>query len=400
MEKVKGKKKKLVFISGGIVVILILLAVYFLLLAPRFRPSPSAGPSDTVYARMFQSSTQQGFYLRNATGRMEYLDFETGQQVPLCGKANCGHTEKEDCNAYLTYSDQGHEYTCSSFIAYQDHLYLFCTDSLVTVLVQADLDGANRKKLAQMEMNAPSEIYGSDGKLFFVCQWINLDPDSVGSSGSSGSVLMEFDLSSAQSRTILNGEKSDDVFVWIHGVDGSTLYYSVSSLTDNEEENQKSGFYRYQSPAGTFEKIADRDKLNEWDTFRMRKNFLYYVKEQGDGTSKVIELDLLTNKERTIAQHEGEAKLWGPYGSLLSLAFSTDNDTGELLGAWHYDLDTDQKVDPSWPEEAAKSVVINNAAPNGYIVSVISPEDASFWAYITKEDYKQGIANFIPMERE
>lgn len=73
--------------------------------------------SDTVYnfdtdwqyyfrsslSPMLVVSSEKGYYIsRHSTGLIEYLDRESRKIMPLCAKANCDHTDREMCDAYLT----------------------------------------------------------------------------------------------------------------------------------------------------------------------------------------------------------------------------------------------------------------------------------------------------------
>ena len=147
------------------------LAVFLLLVSLCFTACSlrqgSNMPTDNVYhpetdypfmygdAEMYMAESPDGYYFIDGNF-LYFIDKETMQAVPLCGKPNCKHQHEmdpakvADCDAYMDRSRAG---TLLEFL--DGHLYISVIKKLADpdsgmVLLQMKPDGTERKKLAEL----------------------------------------------------------------------------------------------------------------------------------------------------------------------------------------------------------------------------------------------------------
>ncbi len=151
--------------------IIILAAVLCLSMAACSPKEKSKYPTDNVYhpetdSHFMYTTVHEcpmtegpdGYYIK-AADTVYFIDRETLQASPLCGKPNCKH-QKEldpkkviDCDAYIPYDS-------FSFLEFQNgHLYISVPDGLTNsstekyLILQMEPDGTKRKVVAELPKN-------------------------------------------------------------------------------------------------------------------------------------------------------------------------------------------------------------------------------------------------------
>lgn len=95
--------------------------------------------------------TEAGYYTLMQTSSMDedlsgfmlqYYDYESGQQVPVCGKMDCDHNNV-DCNAY--FADNKYPLPLNSLWYYEHNLYIFCVQQDYYGIERISMDGSERE---------------------------------------------------------------------------------------------------------------------------------------------------------------------------------------------------------------------------------------------------------------
>lgn len=125
--------------------------------------------------------TEEGYYFI-AGDYLFFMDWETGECVPLCFKTDCLHHEEMDdekityCDAFLGRGSQ------SAFLAYyQERLYTICVDRSTAKnnLVEMNLDGSGRKILYNLSDNVVSSyMFMHRGVIYFFSKLKNLEGET------------------------------------------------------------------------------------------------------------------------------------------------------------------------------------------------------------------------------
>ena len=109
--------------------------------------------------KMNITCSPNGYYICHSNGYTRFVDSNTYQIIPLCGKANCNHTDKNICDAYVDKVYLGNLGAldglspCSVLQYYKGKLYyLMGEENELTMnteqyFAQMDLDGKNIKKV-------------------------------------------------------------------------------------------------------------------------------------------------------------------------------------------------------------------------------------------------------------
>jgi hypothetical protein len=133
--------------------LLFLLAASFMLLSCSKKPN-AEGARLSVSVSLIACSDKGAYYEEDQ--KLFFTDFLSGQSVPLCNKPNCAHNTSS-CNAVYGGLVPLGEYDKKVYVWSEHTLYA------------SDLDGENRKKIADYDFDAALS-YGSvleDGWLFF-----------------------------------------------------------------------------------------------------------------------------------------------------------------------------------------------------------------------------------------
>jgi hypothetical protein len=162
-----------------------------------------------------------------------YWDTEQNLVVPLCGKADCSHTD-ETCNAYFEHPSI---YTVN---CYQDHIYLAMQGekSSEQQLVRVDLDGSNREVLCQIEAEGDEWIVPNYGLVYQDTFYMKVSTNEVNEAGDSWAVYAQPLDGKSKAKCIYKPQDDawsrhdpDDLFIC-----GDKLYFSETKYRDTETE--------------------------------------------------------------------------------------------------------------------------------------------------------------------
>lgn len=201
---------------------------------------------------------KNGMFIEGNSRRLEFLDFSTGDIVPMCDDPTCTHQESEDCSAY---GKLNHTFL------YRSHLYWFEeTDFYQTedgyqtdlLLYRSNLNGDKEKQLFQLEgygnLSAGRYVlYGN--MLYFFAYTENCDTDYQENAPTYR--LMAYNLKKNKLEDygeIVSGYSSGCECA---GIWQNQLYFHTSYSTDNRPYMERLEEFMEQNEIENFDDASD-----------------------------------------------------------------------------------------------------------------------------------------------
>ncbi|MGN0575607.1 MAG: hypothetical protein ACI4J2_06195 [Ruminococcus sp.] len=185
------------------------------------------------YYDMFERE-KNGMFTTTNDRRLDFLDFETGEAIPLCDDPTCKHTSNSNCSAY---GKSNHPFMVGQKLCWFEVTELYQTSNGYQsdlLMWQSDLNGENKKQLFKDEGASCTEadrfiLY--DNKLFYF--ETNQPYDSEFHEQEPSVSLKSYNFSDGTKHDygkVVNGYSCG---VWCCGVWEDKLYFSTSSAEDN-----------------------------------------------------------------------------------------------------------------------------------------------------------------------
>lgn len=208
---------------------------------------------------------KNGMFSANDGERLDFIDFSTMEQAPVCGDPACRHTEAEGCSAY---GKSNHPFIHNEKLCYFKQTDLYLEDDIYkmdTQLWQCDIDGGNEKELAEFK----GLIYQNYGRMIvkdddiYMCMTSQtFDKDFVEEEPSVRLVSYNF----KSGKTSDHGEvvSGYSCGTWVYGVWDNKIVFSCSKAKNNIPYMQRVEEYAKEN------NLSDEDALaqfqDEYDT--------------------------------------------------------------------------------------------------------------------------------------
>lgn len=185
------------------------------------------------YYEMFERE-KNGMFTVTYDRRLDFLDFETGEAIPLCDDPTCNHTSNSNCSAF---GKNNHPFIIGQKLCWFDVTELYQTSNGYQsdlLMWQSDLNGENKEQLIKDEGASCTDadrfvLY--DNKLFYF--ETNQPYDAEFHEQEPSISLMSYDFSNGTQHNygkVVNGYSCG---VWCCGIWEDKLYFSTSSAEDN-----------------------------------------------------------------------------------------------------------------------------------------------------------------------
>lgn len=376
---------------------------------------------------------EHGFYhkrMREVKGEtiinIYYYDYETKQEIFLCDRPECEHID-DSCTSYLN----GAEYVSSELFVQNDHIYLLTSD-LASLdqkarrgaqLVQLDLDGKNKIVLATL----PEGYTFSDNGICFSNTFAFIP-------------MAKTEDVMVNENTYMQVEQKNTLFrVNLHDGDVEEIM-EINGLRIISGDAQNIIFAKYQYEQDPME-LLQSQQYEAYDQVMLNAKLMYttynvntkaFVKDipsisntigvylnqhmyelQG---STITAISLQSGESKTVATlpDDQDVTITEAIDDHLILdAFDQSLDTEGIAAAYTFDVNTQEvKSFPLLTKNPKQHATIYGATKNQYFVYYDHEQHLeTSWAgtdqyvndhismgLIPKEDYWNGVGNFIPFE--
>lgn len=366
----------------------------------------------SVYQQSGASYKNKYYYVSDEIFAFKVFDEKAKKSEFICKKENCKHEEKDKSCASYVLNSQG-------YVVTDNYLFIFChgdNENEIDYINRVDLNTGEKEKYANTGYNYYF-IYNAfliDNIIYYSVQFEQ-----------GGCSIKAFDIDKKTVTNIANEKDSKDIFAYICGVEDDVIYYREDyHEKDNYDENTM--FYGidteytmigwpnwYNNYIGktmlfTFN-INTNKKVNtvkniDFYTYTYYNKNLYYT---DINNKKAYKMDWITGKEELLFTNDKQLYLHAVTGFDNKLSFneyidkkiySIKNDryvTGMIL----YDLDENKHKKHLFNNDQIYSMSRIQKCKDGFIVDVVfKPNRTVKYAYISQDDYYNGIANFLYFE--
>lgn len=182
--------------------------------------------------------TENGFYTIADLERIEFIDRESGKQVPLCAKPDCTH-EKESCNAYFRMP--------LAIQIYDKMLYVVAAGSEESTmsLYRLSMDGSEREEVKKLYATEETDTEGCSlsfvihrGYGYMVTNWMQKDRRER------TQALYRISLDRDEEKEIIYEYKGYVPLLYIIQGEKNRLYVTADRYLDKDlKEHETSSFY-------------------------------------------------------------------------------------------------------------------------------------------------------------
>lgn len=261
--------------------------------------------------------TENGFYTIADLERIDFIDKETGKQVPLCAKPDCTH-EDESCNAYFR--------TPLVIQIYDKMLYVVAAGSGESTmsLYRLSMDGSERVEIKKLYSTEETDTEGCAlsfvihrGYGYMVTNWMQKDRRER------TQILYRISLDSNDEKEKIYEYKGYVPLLYIIQGEKNRLYVTADRYLDQDlKEHETSSFY-FDILKGTttelpvpngYGLIGEKD--GELYYYKSDEKILYRMNEDGSGQNGMFEWqysDMLIRRDssyiyldNTIAVYEND----------------------------------------------------------------------------------------------
>jgi len=223
---------------------------------------------------------ENGYYFLSDLGDyLMYFDEETHTSFPLCGKADCKHTDST-CNAFLG----KHDHLMDTIYYYRNNVYLLALSNGNAILERVNADGSGRQeigKVGESDGGSGSEklVFSGDFVYVFYRGHENSNAENtevvnkMSLDGKSEETIFEFTGTNAR---IYNGRSY-----------GNKLLFLIETYKKDENKNydlKGLGLYAYDYITGETSKVID-DNISDYSV-DLQNNMIYYF-VVGEGLYKM-----------------------------------------------------------------------------------------------------------------
>jgi hypothetical protein len=260
-----------------------------------------------LYNRVAETENGLLFFPGVESNRLFYWDTTQNLAIPLCGKADCEHSD-ETCNAYFENSD------FLSLNYYQGHIYLTMIGEKHNEkqLVRVDADGSNRQVMCQIEAENDEWISPSEVAIYNDTCYMLVSTNEVNQTGDKWALYSQ-PINGKSKATCIYAPQDDE---WLSHqfadayIYENKLYFQEIDYRNNEENAL---LYQYDLTNGELTLLLQKDHAI---SYTFLNDHLYYqtyqFAEQGDmAGGEVFCIDLSTGEETT--------------SNISALGLSTDN---------------------------------------------------------------------------
>lgn len=259
-----------------------------------------------------RANFKNGFYeivsLHAGYANIAYTDYETAQQVYVCSRPECEH-DSESCTSYI--EQQGFLPPSVAVLSGQQLLLISGpSDTQNTRFTVANMDGSNRRILAELEANQTMVMKACTDGNYLIFDMREIDKD-----GNETLSLMELDLSTGLLSTLC-------------ALNDGSAYYQLESVAGNklcflhidmQVEKNNASYCLFNPSLGNFEEPFFRFTAGAGDAV-MSGEFLLTIDH---GSNLITRKNILTQEETTVSftpvQSEFVPSLWPQYDGIVFL---------------------------------------------------------------------------------
>lgn len=212
---------------------------------------------------------ENGYYFMDATANyIYYYDIDSGESIPLCGKAECKHNDAS-CDAYVGTTGS---HILNKIYYYDGYLYLIAIDNGTAILERRNVDGSDAQQLGALcsydEETQINLAFHDDSVYIFQVGHTTPDAEST-------ETIKKFSLTT----------KTVDIVFSYTGINvsllqqrsyGDELFFIIRSYTkENDDVTVTSqGLFGYNYSTGKTEHIIDAD-IRDY-TIDLKDGFIFY----------------------------------------------------------------------------------------------------------------------------
>ena len=374
----------------------------------------------SVYGINPYVSSDVGFYeflpLHPNSQNIVYTDYETGIRTYLCDNADCSH-DNENCPSWF----EGIAGLQFAINPYNNQLFLFQAgipaDNGSQKIYSMDLNGANRKLLLQL----PSDEYIVDGcavdkdNLYFTVRtpasdWEHVTKELRQLNIETGEMVLLMGYGGTDG---LMGAFDDQLVIVSMERASETYTYYTFSLTTKELQE----FYRYT--------VADTSGQGWGNIARCHGDQLYIVEPTANLKASIHQMDIMSGETHTITTELPYYTLDGTFvedfvdnhmiirvadnrvpGAVVLYQYAVDLATNTLMEITLAYTPADRYANAAYIVGVSDTHYLVLTAEEYRVIAQAEPDgtqytvDMPFFVYsmITKEDYWNGVANYLPIE--
>lgn len=273
------------------------------------------GTDDQPDCDEYMAYTENGYYFLVATSSangelsgwmLNYYDYESNKQVPVCGKADCNH-DNESCNAYF----DRETYPLNNIWYYNEKIYVFCIQKDYCAIESVSKDGAERSMSCTLyRTNVESET--DEGGMVFTTTYY---PEvmlhrgyayfSTYYPGNKECGLYRVELDSSENAEQLCVQKGDYPILYRLKGYGDNVFFQKGNFIDEEGTKVDINLYAWNLEAETVKEVAQ----NIVRDYTVGTDCIYYF--DLDNLDSVMKYDLASAETQMIFDSNGTEALVG-----------------------------------------------------------------------------------------